>query len=85
MSERREENRKWHLDKRVPIAMIFAIFMQTAGAFWWAGTVDARLANMETDQRDSSDFSNRLTRLEVLFIRFDKLINKLERRVDDSQ
>ena len=32
----------WHLDRRVPIAMIFAILCQTVGVVWWAATIDAR-------------------------------------------
>jgi len=26
----------WHLDKRVPVAIIFALLFQTVGAIWWA-------------------------------------------------
>jgi hypothetical protein len=37
MSEERQE--AWHLDKRVPIALIAAIVMQTMGAIWWAASV----------------------------------------------
>ena len=25
---------QWHLDKRFPVALIFAIFIQTVGAVW---------------------------------------------------
>jgi hypothetical protein len=40
------QKEQWHLDKRVPVAIIFAIFMQTAGAIWWASSIQSRvLAN----------------------------------------
>jgi len=32
----------WHLDKRVPVAIIVAIGLQTFGAVWWAATTSAR-------------------------------------------
>jgi len=35
----------WHLDKRVPVALIFAIFAQTAGAIWWAANINSRVEN----------------------------------------
>ncbi|HEV8033407.1 hypothetical protein [Yoonia sp.] len=38
----------WHLDKRVPIALIFAIAVQTGGALWWAASIQARVGANET-------------------------------------
>lgn len=29
----------WHLDRRVPIALIATIAIQTLGAVWWAATI----------------------------------------------
>lgn len=37
-------NMPWHLDKRVPLALIIAIITQTAGIVWWAAQSDARIA-----------------------------------------
>ena len=35
----------WHLDLRVPIALILAIIGQTAGAVWWASTISGAVAD----------------------------------------
>lgn len=40
MAERAEQ---WHLDKRVPIALIFAIMVQSASAIWWAASMSERM------------------------------------------
>ena len=40
----------WHLDKRVPVALIVALFMQTAGAVWWAASIQGRLDTLERDE-----------------------------------
>lgn len=32
----------WHLDKRIPIALIGAVVIQTLGVGWWAATMQAR-------------------------------------------
>ena len=37
----------WHLDKKVPIALIFAIFVQTMAGVWWASDVAARVSEQE--------------------------------------
>ncbi len=39
---------QWHLDKRVPIALIIALFAQSGTIIWWAATTDARVDNIET-------------------------------------
>lgn len=36
----------WHVGKEIPIAMLFAIFVQTAGAIWWAATLSAKMDDL---------------------------------------
>lgn len=43
MPERRES---WHVGKEIPLAMIFAIFMQTVGVVWWAATLAAKMDDL---------------------------------------
>lgn len=31
----------WHLDRRIPGALILAVMLQTAGIVWWAATLSA--------------------------------------------
>jgi peptidoglycan hydrolase CwlO-like protein len=38
---------QWHLDKRVPIALIFTLFVQSAAAIWWAASINQRMASNE--------------------------------------
>ena len=38
----------WHLDKKVPLAMIFAIAAQFAGVIWVASSMNERLLQVET-------------------------------------
>lgn len=35
----------WHLDKRVPIALILTLAVQTGGMVWWAASISARVDN----------------------------------------
>lgn len=37
---------RWHVGKEIPIALLFAISLQTAGAIWWAATVSAKLDDL---------------------------------------
>lgn len=33
----------WRIDKRIPVALLLFIGIQTAGAFWWAATMSANM------------------------------------------
>jgi hypothetical protein len=33
----------WHLDKRIPIALIFTLIVQTAVAVWWLADLSSRV------------------------------------------
>lgn len=55
----------WHLDKKVPIALIFAIFLQSFAAIWWASAVTARLDRVEQTVGLSQGRESRIVRLET--------------------
>jgi Tfp pilus assembly protein PilO len=45
----------WHLDRRVPVAMIIAILVQTFGIVWWAATIGAEVEQLKSnDARQDS-------------------------------
>lgn len=46
----------WHLDKRVPIALILAILAQTFAAVWWAASVNSQVMGqqMQIDRQEAS-------------------------------
>lgn len=46
MEENNNKKESWHVGKEIPIAMLFAIFLQTAGAIWWAATMSAKLDDL---------------------------------------
>lgn len=39
----------WHLDRKVPLAIIVTLLVQTMGVVWWAATEDARVAGLITE------------------------------------
>jgi len=40
-------NGGWSLDRHIPVALLLAIGIQTAGGFWWAATVTADMKALE--------------------------------------
>jgi TolA-binding protein len=39
----------WHLDKRIPIALIVSLIIQTGVATWWMADLSARVDTATTD------------------------------------
>ena len=55
----------WHLDKRVPVALILAIALQSFTAIWWAGRIDSRVDSIERRQEQQAPQGDRIVRLET--------------------
>lgn len=55
----------WHLDKRVPLAMIAALIMQTFAIAWWASATSERVTTLERRMDAAAPQADRLTRVEV--------------------
>ncbi len=52
------------IDRRVPIALILAIFTQMAGMLVWAASLEARVRNVETQTTSASGYGEKLARIE---------------------
>lgn len=62
------ENRRiedhWHLDKRVPIALVIMLAVQAMTAVWWASGMDSRVATLERIAVKNEGVEARLARIE---------------------
>lgn len=63
MSEQQKE--QWHLDKRVPLALIAAIFGQSAGLLIWGSNLHTRVNQIESQLSASAPQAERIIRLET--------------------
>lgn len=68
----------WHLDRRVPLALIVTIVLQTGGLIWWASQLSARVDTLERQQTISEPQRDRLTRVEVRIDSIADSINRIE-------
>ena len=74
----------WHLDKRVPLAMIFAIVIQTIGLVVFVARLETRVSHLEAnDARAASmDLSGRIIRVETQLTGLNETTVRIERKVD---
>ncbi len=59
------EERQWHLDKRVPLALIMTIVGQTVVAAWGASNLWTRVGELERQMQIAAPQFERIIRVET--------------------
>lgn len=62
--DRRAPDKHWHLDRRVPIAIIIALFLQACAAIWWAKGVDSDVEHLKEGNAVAKQLPERIAKLE---------------------
>ena len=62
----------WMIDKKVPAALIFAIFMQGVVGVWWASDITSRLESIESAEAGMEENVESLVKLSDA--RYEKII-----------
>ena len=68
---------QWHLDKKVPIAIIVAICIQTGGLIWWAARLESRVGSLE--MRDATQQTLIETRSKLADDRWENIMRERDR------
>lgn len=76
-----KEDSSWHLDKRVPIALIIVLLGNIGTTAWWAATASEKLASLERRVELAAPQADRLTRVEV---KLDTLVDTMH-RIESNQ
>lgn len=63
MSE--EDDKRWHLDKKVPIALIVTLVLQTGAFMFWMGSLSQRVDYLEQNRTANAPQGERIIRLET--------------------
>lgn len=75
-------NQPWALERRIPVAIIVTIFLQTVTVAWWASALTQRVANLEVISSDSRERAERLIRVETQLATALESLRRIEWRVD---
>lgn len=71
------------LDARVTLALIAALFLETAGGLVWAGRAMARLDEVERAAAAGPEVAERLARLEEQLGEARRSLARIEARLDE--
>lgn len=94
--ERRRTTDRWHLGKDIPIALIVAVLLQTAGGIWWMAQLSSKIDNAiqtigefraerytrEDARRDRELMDQKLEALRAADREYDRRISLGEGRID---
>lgn len=80
-----DADKRWHLDKRIPVAFLVAILIQTGTAFWWAATISERINNLEKRAEMVAPQGDRLTRVEVNLETLKEGVNEIKRLLQSKR
>ena len=68
--------------KRVPLALVVALVVQTIGGLVWAGGAAARIATLEVRVSEQRLVAERLARLEEQGVATRAAVERIERRLE---
>lgn len=80
--ERMTQDRHWHLDRKVPLAMMLTIAFQTGFFIWWAAQLSERVNTLERGATLYQPQGDRLTRMEVKIEGVERIMLRLERLIE---
>jgi hypothetical protein len=72
------------IDARITLALILALFLETAGGLIWAGRAAARLEVVERAVATQPEVAERLARLEEQLAEARRALARIERRLEQE-
>ncbi len=76
------KRRRFHFERRIPLALLFGFLLQTGGALFWAGAAAERIAEVERETRANSGAIERVVRLEAEVAAQHEMLARIETKLD---
>jgi len=70
------------IDRKITLALILALIVESAGVFAWAGSTSERLSEVEARVSSQAALVERLTRVEVQLELANAHLKRIEQKVD---
>lgn len=74
--------RQWHLDKRVPLALIITLATQTVIFGFWLGQMSNSVATLQDQVRLLGSYQERLTRVETRVDNANDMLARIDVRLE---
>lgn len=78
------DGNQWHLDRRVPVAIIITLIVQLVGFGMMIGNIENRVKNLETASSSRSVLPERMARLEERLVSLQRVLERIDRKLDGA-
>jgi hypothetical protein len=82
LSDNMNQDKHWHLDKRIPLALMLTIGFQTGIFIWWAAQLSERVNTLERSAITAAPQADRITRMEVRLEGIGQIVQRIERLIE---
>lgn len=82
MSTTETTENKWHLDRRVPVVLIFTMLVQFVGFGFWLGSLNSQVDNLALQVAKQESNHTRIVRLETLVDTVRETLEKIDKKLD---
>lgn len=82
LSDTMNQDRYWHLDKKIPLALMLTIGFQTGIFIWWAAQLSERVNTLERAAVTTAPQADRITRIEVRIEGIGQIVQRIERLIE---
>ena len=76
------ESRHWHLDRKVPIALIIMLAMQLVTAIWFFSSLEHRVTALESVTANSTQMLERTVKIETRVENMKDILTRIEQKLD---
>ena len=85
MMNLRSQEEPWHFDKRIPLALIGTILVQTGAAFWWASSINERVAALESWRHDTKGLSAEIAVVQSQMLDVRAIVGRIEAKLAEPK
>lgn len=75
---------QWHLDRRVPVAIILTLVVQLVGFGMLIGNIENRVKTLEIASSSRSVLPERMARLEERLVSLQRVLERIDRKLDGA-
>jgi hypothetical protein len=72
------------VEKKVTLAVILAVVLESAGVLMWVGATSEKLKEVEARVAAQADMADRLTRVEVHLELAAQQLSRIEKKLDET-
>lgn len=85
MTDMTRSSEPWHIDRRIPLALIGSILLQSGMASWWASGITQRMESLEAWRQDSKSVAADIAVVRSQVLDLKEVLRRIESRIQSHR